>query len=127
MEQQLCQAVQFFKSKRAYKKLFLLFKRKYESLGRIGGNVSIRNFSDEELEIIGSFFGSSSDEMRAKGTVSLLLFEQQIKQTRFHQIGLKQLLDAYFGEVIISKKQQRQKREENLRLYLQELRKQYPS
>src|SRR5690625_659228 len=114
MEQQLQQATNFFKNEQAYEKLFILFKKKYESLGRIGGTVSIIEFTDTELEVIGSFFSMPSSQLYAKGSVSLRLFEQQLVNTRFHKLGLKQLLDAYFNQVIIYKKQERKEREEKL-------------
>lgn len=127
MEQQLQQAIQFFKTERAYEKLFKLFKSKYESLGRIGGNVSIAKFTKEEVEVISRFFGIPAGEIRSKGTVSLLLFEKQLANTRFHNLGLKQLLDAYFGKEIISNKEKRAKQEASLRSHLFKLRSNYPS
>lgn len=120
MEQQLKQAVQFFRNEQAYKNLFTLFRKKYESLGRIGGTVPVTEFTGAELKVIGRFFGVPSDQLHVKGSVSLHIFEQQLANTRFHEIGLKQLLDAYFGEIIISKKQQQKERDEKLRSLLLE-------
>lgn len=126
MEQQLQQATEFFKNELAYEKLFTLFKKKYESLGRIGGTVPITEFTDTELKVIGRFFSVPSSQLYAKGSVSLHLFEQQLVNTRFHKLGLKQLLDAYFDQVIISKKQERKEREEKLRSFLLEQQKRHP-
>src|SRR5690625_7339713 len=104
MEQQLQQATEFFKNELAHDALPSLFKKKYESLGRIGGTVPITAFTDTEIKVIGRFFSVPSSQLYAKGSVSLHLFEQQLVNTRFHKLGLKQLLDAYFDQVIIDRK-----------------------
>lgn len=126
MEQQLQQAVRFFKSERAYQQLFQDFRKKYESLGRIGGNVSVNNYSESSLEEIGKFFGQPGARIREKGQISLRDFELQIKNTKFHFVSLKPLLDAYFGETIMSKKEQQQIREAKLHHFLQEQQHRYP-
>jgi uncharacterized protein (TIGR02679 family) len=122
----LQKAVRFFKSESAYRRLFTKFRKKYESLGRIGGNVPIATFSDNELATIGAFFGISGEMLRSRGTVSLLQFEQQLAETRFGKIELKSLLDTYFGEVIISRKQLKEKKEAALQTFLQELAASHP-
>lgn len=115
MDKQLQQAVIFFKSEQAYKKLFSQFKKKYESLGRIGGTVTAGKFTDEELGVIGGFFGMPVERLRDRGSISMAAFERQLEDTRFGDIALKQLLDAYFDENLISKKQRRLDKEENIR------------
>ncbi|MFD1037073.1 TIGR02679 family protein [Virgibacillus byunsanensis] len=125
MDKQLQQAIHFFKSEQTYKKLFQLFRKKYESLGRIGGTVSVDEFSDVELDEIGSFFGVPGGRLKKKGSISVVGFEQQLQHTRFNSVGLKQLLDAYFGEIIVSKKQQRVEKEEKLRVMLVGLKERY--
>ncbi|QKY69980.1 TIGR02679 family protein [Lentibacillus sp. CBA3610] len=108
-------AVRFFKSEQAYKKLFHAFRKKYESLGRIGGTVPVRLFTDGQLKVIGGFFGMPGSRLAEKGSISVAAFERQLADTRFGDIGLKQILDAYFGETILSKKQQREEKEKGQR------------
>src|SRR5690625_966152 len=127
MEYQLQEAVQIYKSEEAYHKLFQLFRRKYESLGRIGGTVPVTTFSKEELAEVGQFFGQPGEQLRRKGTISLIAFKEQMEHTRFNSISLKQLLDAYFGEEITSKKEQQLAREESLRQLLLIQQEQFPS
>src|SRR5699024_10515958 len=110
MESQLVEAIEFFKSEHVYDKLFKLFRKKYESLGRIGGTIPVKKFSASELEEIGRFFGLPGEQLETKGTIALRAFEEQMEHTRFSTISLKQLLDAYFGEKILSKKEQKQER-----------------
>src|SRR5690625_3956171 len=127
MKEQLRQAKLYFKSEAAYQKLFTAFRKKYESLGRIGGTVSVQDFTDGELEEIGKFFGRLGDELRKKESISLREFEEQIQHTRFSSVTLKEVLDEYFGETLISKKEQLQAREEERVKFFQYLKKQFPS
>ena len=127
MKEQLRQAKQYFKSEAAYKKLFSAFRKKYESLGRIGGTVPIRDFSDTELEEIGKFFGLLGDQLRKKGTISLRAFEEQFQYTRFSSVTLKEVLDDYFGEKLISKKEQQQEKEAQRQKFFQNLKSQFPN
>jgi len=126
MERILQEATAFFKSEQAYDKLFQLFKKKYESLGRIGGTVPTDSFSMNELQEISKFFGVASKDLAKKGKISLLTFEQQLAYTRFEHISLKQLLDAYFGETIISKKELELREAKQLKHFFQEQQHQFP-
>ncbi|KJE28283.1 hypothetical protein LG52_2871 [Geobacillus kaustophilus] len=100
------EASAFFRSEPAFHRLLVEMKRKYESLGRVGGTVSLAAFSDEERETIAAFFGKDVSR------VSLSDFEKQLEQTRFAGIGLVELLEQYFGERLVSKREQRQAAEE---------------
>lgn len=126
MNEQLQRAVQFFKSERAYQQLFQAFKNKYESLGRIGGNVTVEDFSDVELEEIGKFFGLPGGDLRAKGFISLRQFEHQLANTRFGSVRLKQLLEAYFEQELISKKEQLERKKAALQHFLRKIDQMYP-
>lgn len=115
------QAVSFFKHEKAYRVLFTQFKKKYESLGRIGGTVPISLFSENELGVLAGFFAIPAEKLANKKSISLVSFEQQLAHTRFADVGLKELLDAYFGEVIKSKKQSSMEQQEKWDAFLQDL------
>src|SRR5690625_6442437 len=107
MEQQIQEAVDFFKGEGAYRKLFKLFRSKYESLGRIGGTIPINSFSEDEIRTLAKFFGVASRELVQKNKISLQEFEKQLTFTRFDLVTLKPLLDTFFGETIISNREKR--------------------
>ncbi|WP_041637704.1 TIGR02679 family protein [Anoxybacillus flavithermus] len=98
----LDEAVQFFRGERSFHRLFCEMKKKYESLGRVGGTISVTSFSAEEKEAIASFFGKEMSR------VSLAAFEQQLGNTKFAGISLVELLACYFGEPLVTKKEQQQ-------------------
>lgn len=119
------QAVSYFSEEEGYHRLFLLFRKKYESIGRIGGTVKIGEFSEEELDTVARFFGYSVATLRKKGNVSLLKFEEQLSRTRFDEVKLKPLLESYFGEGLVSKKEAKQLKEEAVLSWLREWKERY--
>ncbi|MDD4570351.1 MAG: hypothetical protein PHE70_09525, partial [Tepidanaerobacteraceae bacterium] len=48
--------LEFFKVNKGYYRLFLAFRGKYKSLGRIGGTVKITNLTPEEKEVLSNHF-----------------------------------------------------------------------
>ncbi|GAC91997.1 DNA topoisomerase IV subunit A with TOPRIM domain [Anoxybacillus flavithermus NBRC 109594] len=111
----LDEAVQFFRGERSFHRLFCEMKKKYESLGRIGGAISVTSFSTEEKEAIASFFGKEMSR------VSLAAFEQQLTNTRFAGISLIELLEHYFGEPFVTKKEQQIEAEREKEAYFTRL------
>lgn len=111
----LDEAVQFFRGERSFHRLFCEMKKKYESLGRIGGTISVASFSMEEKEAIASFFGKEMSR------VSLAAFEQQLANTRFAGISLVELLSRYFGEPLVTKKEQQREAEQEKEAYFARL------
>ncbi|MDY0405020.1 TIGR02679 domain-containing protein [Virgibacillus sp. 179-BFC.A HS] len=115
------EALAYFKSERVYQQLFWQMRKKYESIGRIGGTVSTKLFSMEELRVISAFFGMPVEKLAAKSSISIKAFEQQLQATRFDGISLKELLEAYFGEELISKKQIKLNRQAEIQEFINEL------
>lgn len=98
------EAIDYFTGEPGFARLFVRFKEKYESLGRIGGTVTISDFSERELESVARFLGRTINELRQAGKVSLIQFERQLERTRFHTIDLFDLLEAFFEKPLLSKK-----------------------
>ncbi|WP_394239153.1 TIGR02679 family protein [Niallia oryzisoli] len=98
--------IQLFRTEPGFLKLFTQFKEKYRSLGRIGGTVSLKSFSQIEVESIAGFLGQHSDKLLQKGSISLLEFEKELTHTGFSDYSLFQLLEEVLGETILSKKEE---------------------
>lgn len=98
--------IQVFKEEPGFLKLFYLFKEKYRSLGRIGGNVSLQSFTDVELQSIAGFLGKPVDELFKKGSLALIDFEKELSHTGFSQYNLLQLLEDVLQERIWTKKEE---------------------
>jgi len=118
--------VQILKEEPGFHKLFTLFKEKYRSLGRISGTVNTRSFTKEELESIAGFLGQSPDKLINKGKISLLDFEQELKQTVFSSYSLLQLLEEVLQESIKTKQEENDLVKQSERDFFQKLRIVYP-
>jgi len=110
------EALNYFTQYPVYKKLFQLFRKKYESLGKVSGTVKIEQFTKEELDHLSGFLKRPVHHLQENPTVSLRLFERRLQETRFQVADLHELLEMYFQEPILWKQQ--------LRMDEQELRRQ---
>ncbi|PLR79071.1 TIGR02679 family protein [Bacillus sp. V3-13] len=109
-----------------FHKLFVLFREKYRSVGRIGGSVKIADFSELEVESIAGFLAQSPDHLRAKGTVSLKAFEEHLEKTNLEGLSLKELLELYFHKPLISKAEEKSRLADQERDYYDRMINEHP-
>ena len=87
-------------SQPGFRRLFQGIRRKYQSLGRMGGKVQLRNLTPEEQEFLSGFFGRNL--ARQSGlTADVAEVDRIILESRFG-IGLEELLPLYFREELRS-------------------------
>lgn len=91
------EALRYFRQSNHFEHLFQQFRKKYASYGRVGGSVPIRTFRPEDQQAIALFLSEDIEDLRQRGTVTLLRFERRLQQSRFEGITLPQLLEAYFN------------------------------
>jgi len=125
-ERMINEAIDYFSNNDTYHRLFSLFRNKYESLGRIGGTIKLDAFSDEDLKTIACFFGLMATDLKQKGKISLEGFEKQLQSTKFAGVSLKQLLEAYFNEPLISKRERKQLKEQKQEQFFNQLERDFP-
>ncbi|TCI34099.1 TIGR02679 family protein [Exiguobacterium sp. SH4S7] len=99
------EAVHYFKASTGFSRLFEQFRKKYASLGKVGGSVSIQSFKDDELYAIARFFGDDVASIQLKKTLTLRAFEKKLQTTKFEGVTLFELLEAYFGESLVTKQE----------------------
>lgn len=90
------EAVEYFKKKPVYEKLFNEFKKKYESHGKIGGIAVLTGLSAGDKEDISGFLMkdfTSEEEVR----VSAKLFEKALLKSRFSSLTTLDIITRYFG------------------------------
>ena len=114
------------KRETAYQKLFLLFKKRYESLGRIGGSVSLKSFSDDELKTISGLTGVAVEELRVKQSITLLKFEKALNRTRYQYDSLLSFLEDYFDETLMANKDRLKQEQMRERQFLDEVKEKFP-
>ncbi|UOR13488.1 TIGR02679 family protein [Halobacillus amylolyticus] len=119
-------ALDYFKDDPGFQQLFAQFKKKYESLGRIGGAVDISAYSNKEVQPIARFFGKSEEELLSQKKVSLVRFEKQLQNTKFEGLSLKELLEAFFQTTLISKKEAKLSKQHKEQVLLEKWATQFP-
>lgn len=93
---EISEAVEYFKKKPVYEKLFKEFKKKYESHGKIGGIAVLIGLSTGDKEDISNFLMkdfTSEEEVR----VSAKSFEKALQKSRFSSLTTLDILSHYFG------------------------------
>lgn len=102
----MSRSIQVFRNEPGFIKLFILFKEKYRSLGRVGGTVSILSFTEKDIESIAGFMGLPAYDLLEKGKVALLDFEKALIHTPFANFSLVPLLEEVLGETILTKNEE---------------------
>lgn len=110
-----------------FQKLFRLFRKRYEGLGRIGGSVNLSKFSEAELQELSGFTGIPLQVLQKKQSITLLQFERSLKGTRFRDHSLLQLLKAFYGEALLDRKQQKSLQDVKDQHFIQQMRQQFSS
>ena len=114
------EAVEYFKKKPVYEKLFNEFKKKYESHGKIGGIAVLTGLSTGDKEDISSFLMkdfTSEEEVR----VSAKLFEKALLKSRFSGLTILDIITHYFGIKLRTNKEKSEENEGKRAEYLAEL------
>lgn len=106
----------YFKSQEAYRRCFKEFLKKWKSYGRVAGSITLRDASEDERRAIGGMIGKAFYEKDIR--FSFLEFQQGLQRTKFAPVDMKEVLEAYFGENLLTnqgeKQEEQQKREEFL-------------
>lgn len=113
----LTSCVEYFKKRKEYQKVFQMMRVKWKSYGKIAGNMEIKEPSEAEREVLGGFLGK--DFYTGSIRFSMRQFEHALKETRFSDVSLKEVLEAYFGEELSTNKEEEEhKRQEKERFLL---------
>ena len=96
------ECLQYFRERPVYEKVFQKMRGKYESLGHIGGKVVLTGLSLQDKSQLGGFLQKDYTENQSV-TISAEAFEICLSKSRFSDISLEELLDAYFGKKLTVK------------------------
>lgn len=100
--------VMYFRARSVYKQLFGKMREKYISLGHFGGTVHLYGLNQEEFQQLSGFFRK---DFEGKGDVviSAVAMENALANSKFAGLKWEDILQSYFQETFIGKKQQKQK------------------
>lgn len=115
----LDECVNYFKERNVYKKLFTALRKKYASLGHMGGIITLKNITEDEKTGLEGFF--RKDFHKEKDVkISYALMEKSLKQSRFASLSWEEILTAYFKEPLVIKKQEKEKELEERNSFFEE-------
>lgn len=119
MEQLLEECVSYFKKRDVYKKLFSALRRKYASLGHMGGVIRLSGLSNnEKYDLEGFFKKDLHTEEDVK--ISYAFMEKSLKNSKFAQLSWEEILTAYFKEPLIINKDKKEKELNNRNSFFEE-------
>lgn len=103
-QEKLRECAAYFKKYGIYEKLFQKYRDKYAALGRFGGTVVLGNLSPEDKEHLGGFFRKDYTENKSV-SISAAMMEKALAESRFEGLDWKDILEAYFEEPLLVKKE----------------------
>lgn len=99
----LDQALMYFRQP-GFRRLFEGFQKRYVSLGRVGGTVTLYSLKEEERDVLEGFLQVDCHHKKSL-TVSAERMKKALLQTKFADISFEDLLHEYFPGEMVSKKE----------------------
>jgi len=121
--ERLKEGAKFFKENEGYTRLFKAIKNKYIGLGDIKGNVTITKPTNIEKQAISGLMKKDYSKNNTI-TINLRKLQEAIDKSRFEGITILELLQEYFKEEIITKKESKQKYKNELERFWKDILKQ---
>ena len=115
------EAAEYFRNRGGFQRAFAIMKQKYQSYGRIGGEVLLKDPSAEERKDLGGYFGRDY----AQGPIRFTLhqFEAGLAETKFGCCSLYEILCVYYHETIRTNKEEKEAEEQGWKNRLHNFRK----
>lgn len=113
------ECAKYFKDNNAYKRIFLEMQKKWKKYGKVSGFIVLENATRPEREALKLIMGRSFDNEVVK--VKMSEFESALNETKYKEIGLKELLEEYFNEKLITNKNKRQEKSEAKQQFFDEI------
>lgn len=117
----ILECVEYFRKFPVYDKVLSGFLRKYESLGRIGGVVTLSSPTLEEKKALQGFLPKVNPYEAEDIKISTRDFKKSLSQSRFEDISLEELLTAYFHKPLESKRERAETLEQSWNTFFDQL------
>ena len=95
----------YFRNTPGFERTMELLRKKWYSYGRTAGEICLADPSVREIQALEGYFGRSVLK-RGKLRFQTREFEQALDHTRFRGAALKGVLEEYFGEPLLSRKEE---------------------
>lgn len=111
---------EYLRSKPELERCIRELKKKWLSFGKTAGNVVLKNASEKERQAVGGILGKRFYEKDIR--FSCLDFEYALQNTRYGPVEMKGVLEAYFQEPLVTKREIAVRKEEKKYRFLAEIR-----
>lgn len=118
------ECLSYFKQNSVWKVVLVKFKEKYNSYGKFSGKIVLKNLQINEIEELEGFFGKSFHGQKSI-TLSAEKFIKALGSSRYKEMTPEDLLEAFFGEPLIGKKEKEELKEQKKQVILEQFRKDY--
>ena len=117
------EAVSYFKQNQGFDRIIKKMKSKYQSFEReTPGTIIIEKPTKMEREALSGFM--KKDYSKNKNiSISLKKFQTRLDETRFSGVTIKQILEEYFGEEIVSNKEQKTREKQDFEKFMESIKK----
>lgn len=117
--------VSYLKGEPGFDRLLAKLIERYIQLGRIGGSVKLTDLQEREKEAFTTFFRKDYTH-QSSATISFSLFEKALKKTKYADLDMIDILEAYAGKEIVTKQEEnKQYEQEKIETFVQ-LKESYP-
>lgn len=118
LSNQMVECIKYFQQNAVWKKVFCGFRKKYYSYGKFAGKVTLKNLSIAEKEELEGFFGRSYHGQKSI-TISSDKFCTVLENSRYKGITPEMILEVYFNEPLLGKKEELQIKEKKRQKIMQ--------
>lgn len=116
MLEEMEEAVSYFKKYPVYGRLFTAMRKKYASLGRLGGSFVLTDLAGEDRDILSGFLGVDLGQ-EAIIKISFSALSKALTKSRFGAFTWEEILVRYFGQPLSTKKEEQLHRQEEQKLF----------
>lgn len=101
----LQQCSDYFKNNQGFNRVMVKIRDRYKSLGKIGGTINLNKLTIAEKEALTGFL--KKNYYKDSVSIKTEKFQDALKDTPFNGISLIDVLNEYFGEEIITKRDEK--------------------
>lgn len=102
MNQRANDCAAYFRATSAWRRVFELLLRKYQSYGCAAGTVTLPDATPEECDVMRRLFGRPFSSPLRFRTID---FEAALQETKFRGVTLREVLEAYYNREIRTRRQ----------------------
>lgn len=104
MEYKLLQeCIDYFQHKQGLQRALSEIKEKYRSLGKLSGRIVLKGLTLEEKDALSAFL--NKNYYQEKASIAVANFQAALDKTKFAGIDFTEVLEGYFQEKLVSKKE----------------------